>query len=391
LCFFNVTVLDSDAPMIVCPPNIRLSPPAGQTSTVVNYPPPAVTDNLPGAQAVCVPPSGSAFPLGTTTVVCTATDSSGNKSNCSFAVTVGDPQIRITIPTGKAILEFGNPTPVESRRKAKKLKNNPCLEFEAENIGFAPAVLTFDSITRTGADVNSGRIGDPNDLRYYTLYSINAQDSSERTLNVGDTVTIQPGGSQRFCARFNALFPALAGKNTAVPASDDLPDLMTSQIIFRTNAGGPISVPILSHVGTAVALIDPTNPRRPPVVSFSRSGNNFNVSCAAHDSNLDINKARYAFLTSRGEVVASIDVDLAEPLRAANFVRGQSISIEQVFTGAADHPEVTGVEVTVFDGETSVSGSASATRGTPVAAQLLNHTRGATLYLPEVKLKPLIR
>src|ERR1051325_9754764 len=37
---------------------------------------------------VCAPPSGSAFPVGTTKVTCTATDSSRNSSTCSFNVKV---------------------------------------------------------------------------------------------------------------------------------------------------------------------------------------------------------------------------------------------------------------------------------------------------------------
>src|SRR5262249_31146371 len=36
------------------------------------------------------PPSGSVFPLGATTVTCTATDSGGSASSCSFKVTVWD-------------------------------------------------------------------------------------------------------------------------------------------------------------------------------------------------------------------------------------------------------------------------------------------------------------
>jgi len=37
---------------------------------------------------VCNPPSGSCFPLGVTTVTCTATDASGNTATCSFTITV---------------------------------------------------------------------------------------------------------------------------------------------------------------------------------------------------------------------------------------------------------------------------------------------------------------
>jgi hypothetical protein len=44
---------------------------------------------------VAVPPSGSLFPFGTTTVSATATDDSGNNASCSFTVTVLTPQGQI--------------------------------------------------------------------------------------------------------------------------------------------------------------------------------------------------------------------------------------------------------------------------------------------------------
>jgi hypothetical protein len=49
---------------------------------------PKATDNCPDVSADCEPPSGSVFPIGTTTVTCTATDTSGNTADCAFAVVV---------------------------------------------------------------------------------------------------------------------------------------------------------------------------------------------------------------------------------------------------------------------------------------------------------------
>jgi hypothetical protein len=92
-CSFMVTVNDTQAPVIVCPANIvAVTPVMGGTGVVVTYPDPVVTDNCPlGANPfVCSPPSGSTFPVGTTTVTCTGTDASGNMSMCSFVVTTFD-------------------------------------------------------------------------------------------------------------------------------------------------------------------------------------------------------------------------------------------------------------------------------------------------------------
>ena len=78
-------------PVITCPPNQNaVTPDPGNTSATVTYPAPMVTDNCPGATAVCVPPAGAIFPLGVTPVTCTATDSGGQMANCSFNVTLFD-------------------------------------------------------------------------------------------------------------------------------------------------------------------------------------------------------------------------------------------------------------------------------------------------------------
>jgi hypothetical protein len=54
---------------------------------------------VPGSGTTSVPASGSFFPVGTTTVVSTATDGSGNTSTCSFTITVNDTQApTITCP-----------------------------------------------------------------------------------------------------------------------------------------------------------------------------------------------------------------------------------------------------------------------------------------------------
>ncbi len=51
----------------------------------------SATDAVDGTDSVsCSPDSGSTFPLGTTTVNCSSTDSAGNMGHASFKVTVGD-------------------------------------------------------------------------------------------------------------------------------------------------------------------------------------------------------------------------------------------------------------------------------------------------------------
>src|SRR5262249_27601607 len=46
------------------------------------------SDNCPGVVHSCSPASGSTFPIGSTTVTCTATDLAGNSTTKTFTVTV---------------------------------------------------------------------------------------------------------------------------------------------------------------------------------------------------------------------------------------------------------------------------------------------------------------
>ena len=87
----TLTVIGADTtpPQITCPTNITVATGgAGATGTVVTYPAPQASDNCSLMSVACNPPSGSTFPVGSTTVTCTATDTSGNTTSCSFTVTV---------------------------------------------------------------------------------------------------------------------------------------------------------------------------------------------------------------------------------------------------------------------------------------------------------------
>ena len=109
---FIVTVKDTQAPTLTCPASVSaLQDLSG--GAVVSY---TVTtsDNGGSVNLTATPPSGSFFPVGTTTVNCTAVDTSGNVSTCSFAVTVTAPAstsgVKVagsgTIATGSPAAKF---------------------------------------------------------------------------------------------------------------------------------------------------------------------------------------------------------------------------------------------------------------------------------------------
>ena len=87
-CQSTVTVQDHQLPTISCPaPQTILCTSASGAAANLH---PTVFDNCPAVTASCLPPSGSTFGFGTTSVTCTATDASGNSSNCPTSVTVVD-------------------------------------------------------------------------------------------------------------------------------------------------------------------------------------------------------------------------------------------------------------------------------------------------------------
>lgn len=82
----TVIVKDTTPPTITCPADLTvacsLDPLVPVTFSAT------ATDNCDPAPAITyAPTSGSGFPIGTTTVTCTATDASGNPSSCPFNVT----------------------------------------------------------------------------------------------------------------------------------------------------------------------------------------------------------------------------------------------------------------------------------------------------------------
>jgi hypothetical protein len=86
---FTVTVADTTPPVLSGVPANITTTTVNASGKTVTYATPSATDLVDGAVPVsCVPPAGSTFPVGTTTVTCTATDAHTNSASRSFTVTV---------------------------------------------------------------------------------------------------------------------------------------------------------------------------------------------------------------------------------------------------------------------------------------------------------------
>jgi hypothetical protein len=86
---FDITVADTIAPSLMLPANQTLEAASAEGAAATFEA--TAKDIVDGEVAVtCTPTSGITFPLGASTVTCTATDAAGNKSDASFTVTVRD-------------------------------------------------------------------------------------------------------------------------------------------------------------------------------------------------------------------------------------------------------------------------------------------------------------
>lgn len=117
----SVTI-DNTPPSSVTPPasfTVEATSPGG---AIVNYPPATGTDSRGPVTITYSQASGTLFPLGTTTVLVTATDAAGNSAQRTFRVTVQDrtPPV-ISGPFSPLILFVGDPMPNYVRRRTSPM------------------------------------------------------------------------------------------------------------------------------------------------------------------------------------------------------------------------------------------------------------------------------
>ncbi len=88
-CLFTVTVIDTQAPQVICPNDTVVANDSGSCGAIVQFMP-GLIDNCPDAYTWCNPSAGYNFPIGTTEVMCAAFDNAGFTDTGYFNVTVVD-------------------------------------------------------------------------------------------------------------------------------------------------------------------------------------------------------------------------------------------------------------------------------------------------------------
>jgi microsomal dipeptidase-like Zn-dependent dipeptidase len=107
-CETTVAVVDTKAPAVTCPAAMTLEC-TGSRSAAATFSASASDTCAGPLTPSCLPLSGSAFPLGTTSLGCHATDPSSNTGSCTSSVTVRDTQPpTISCPAPRVLECTGN-------------------------------------------------------------------------------------------------------------------------------------------------------------------------------------------------------------------------------------------------------------------------------------------
>ena len=134
---FPVTVNDTDLGLSNVPANITTKAISSQGAVVTYTSPTAVDEDSPLPAVNCSPASGSTFPVGTTKVTCTVSDSDDTPSSASasFSVTVTDTDLGLTnVPSNMtvnatspqgAVVTYSAPTVVDEDNPLPAVKCSP--------------------------------------------------------------------------------------------------------------------------------------------------------------------------------------------------------------------------------------------------------------------------
>lgn len=159
---FTVTVVDTTPPLLDDPSDISAEASSGDGASV-DFTVPAWTDAVDGAGlADCDAESGDTFPLGTTTIACSAEDAAGNLASVEFDVLVEDttPPAFTTVPTGEVTVEATRPDgavlayDVASEDLVDGAVAPDCTPAEGSVVGFLPDLTRVDC-TATDAAGNA--------------------------------------------------------------------------------------------------------------------------------------------------------------------------------------------------------------------------------------------
>jgi hypothetical protein len=232
---FDVTVNDNEAPAISCPSNITTNVDPDSCSAVVTYTTPVGTDNCAGATTTQTAglPSGSAFPVGTTTNTFKVTDASGHETSCSFTVTVVDNQapaiscpanITTNADPGTCAAVVNYPTPVGT---------DNCSGATTTQTAGLPSGSSFP----VGTTINTFTVTDASGAQTSCSFTVTVVDNEAPTITLnGQTPVLWPPGHQYETIEVTDL---VASASDLCDAGVDINDVVIAEVSSDELEDGP--------------------------------------------------------------------------------------------------------------------------------------------------------
>lgn len=270
----NTTVFapsDTTPPVITAPENIVVEA-SGPSGTIVAFSATA-SDTVSGAVAVtATPPSGSNFPIGTTTVTLSASDAANNSATASFTVTVRDSIAPLVNLPADQVIEATGPDGAVAwfTATASDVVGVASLTSSAASGSTFPIGVTTVTITATDATGNSTS----------AAFTITVRDTVAPVVNVPADQVIEATGPAGAVALFAATAVDTVGvaSFTSSAASGSIfPVGTTTVTVTATDAAGnstsaafTITVrdtvaPVLTSLAPSSASLWPPNHKMIPI------------------------------------------------------------------------------------------------------------------------------
>ncbi len=224
---FTITVIDSTKPLLQLPANlvIEATGPAGAIATFSA----SATDLVDGNLSVLLAPeSGSVFPIGTTAVQATATDSTGNTVSDIFTVTVVDTTAPVIAPLDNLIVEATSAA-------------GAVVEFSPSALDIVNDAV---SVTASPASGSTFALGE-------TIVTLTATDAAGNTATTTFTVTVVDTTAPTIATPANIIAEATSADGATVIFDLSASDLVDGAVaVDSSHASGNVF-----PIGTTVVTL----------------------------------------------------------------------------------------------------------------------------------------
>jgi hypothetical protein len=194
---FIVTVQDTTAPVVTPPGNITVEA-VNASGATVSYSGESAVDLVDGSIAAsCSPVSGSVFPLGSNSVLCSATDSHSNTGTSTFNITVQDTTAPLLALSGDITTEATGPAGASVAFSASASDSvdgalTPSCSANSGDTFSLGTTLVSCSATDSSGNTSSGS------------FNVSVVDTTAPSLDLPDSFSVEATGPSGAAATFSA-------------------------------------------------------------------------------------------------------------------------------------------------------------------------------------------